>query len=131
LDILAGQVFQAQTQVCTWSSRGFQPLIYVVQILSMSQDYQQDDVQGAQILTNWIMNITKKRLDPKAILGRRFVGEWHLFRSTARYDLYTSKFVTNETVVIKALRDKIDGRDIKTQIPVSLQYQTPDRSRYS
>jgi hypothetical protein len=77
------------------------------------------------------MNITKRKLDPRAILGRRFVGEWNLLRSTTRYDIYTAEFVTGETVVIKALRDKIDGKDIRTQIPVCLTHHPLDYHSHS
>ncbi|KAG9095497.1 hypothetical protein FRC06_009748 [Ceratobasidium sp. 370] len=66
------------------------------QILSAPADLQEEDVRNARDLTNWIMNLTGKRPGPGVLLGQRFV--------------------TGETVVIKALRDRLVGRDNTTQI---------------
>ncbi|KAG9121050.1 hypothetical protein FRC07_003161 [Ceratobasidium sp. 392] len=86
-------------------------------ILSGSPELQDNASQNAQRLAALIMNATNKKPDPSIMLGRGFVGQWKLLRSTAHYDLFTSKYVTEETVVIKALRDKIDGRDRNSQLP--------------
>ncbi|KAG8711576.1 hypothetical protein FRC09_020525 [Ceratobasidium sp. 395] len=86
-------------------------------ILSASPELRSEDFQGAQNLTNLIMNVTKKKPDPKILLGRGFVGKWKPLRSTFRYDLSTAEYVTGETVVIKALRDRINGKDRQSQLP--------------
>ncbi|KAG8739269.1 hypothetical protein FRC10_005831 [Ceratobasidium sp. 414] len=85
-------------------------------ILSAPTDLQDEDARNARDLTNWIMNLTGKRPGPSVLLGKRFVGPWEHFRSTTKYDLFRSKFVTGETVVIKALRDKVAGKDSPAQI---------------
>ncbi|QRV82282.1 Serine/threonine-protein kinase [Ceratobasidium sp. AG-Ba] len=95
LDVLATQVLNEQTRV-----------------LSTPFDLQPRDVHNARELTNWIMNITKKRPAPSILLGQRFIGAFKHYRSTAKYELYLSKFVTGETVVIKALRQNLPGKSI-------------------
>ncbi|KAG8680992.1 hypothetical protein FRC08_015920, partial [Ceratobasidium sp. 394] len=87
-----------------------------IKILSEPVDLQEEDVRNAKDLANWIMNLTGKRPGPEVLLGKRFVGPWEHFRATTKYDLFRSKFVTGETVVIKALRDKLAGKDSPAQI---------------
>jgi hypothetical protein len=112
-------VLSEQSQVSVPTIYSKDPTVTPLQILSQSEDLQSEDVQDAKKLTNLIMNITKRRLKPETILGRRFVDGWELVRSTARHDIYTSRFVTGETVAIKVLRNKINGKDVSTYIPVS------------
>ncbi|KAG8718765.1 hypothetical protein FRC09_012140 [Ceratobasidium sp. 395] len=81
------------------------------EILSTNADLRDDEVRKASELTNWIMNMTKKRPEPGLLLGQRFVGPLEKFNATAKYDLFKSKFVTGETVVVKVLRDSLFGKD--------------------
>ncbi|KAG8739267.1 hypothetical protein FRC10_005829 [Ceratobasidium sp. 414] len=99
LDSYIGQVFDAQTHV-----------------LSRSPELQDNDFQNAQKLTNLIMNVTRKKPDPKILLGRGFVGQWQPLQTTSRYDLFLASYVTEETVVVKVMRNKINGRDRNTQL---------------
>lgn len=79
--------------------------------ISQDQELSGDNAKKAEKLSNYILSYTKQDFLPEAILKRRLIGPWeHLF-GTNKYNIYTTKFATDEVVIVKLLRDQIHGED--------------------
>ncbi|KAF8596624.1 kinase-like protein [Ceratobasidium sp. AG-I] len=84
--------------------------------LSLDQELQDEAVQNAKRLTEWIMKITKVKPKGNVILGRRLTGDWIHQVSTDQYEIYKTRFVSGEEVVIKMLRNRLVDEDIATRL---------------
>lgn len=90
-----------------------------VQILSQDDELREEAAKKAADLTRWILGVTKQHFQPGMIIGRRLVGEWKFITSTQRNDIYTTEFVSGETVALKVLQDQMQGKDPGQLLSVS------------
>ena len=76
--------------------------------------------KDAERTSNFILSYTKQDFLPEAILKRRLPKKWKSLTETARYDIFTTEFDTQEPVVVKVLRDQRYGENAQAILEVSM-----------